>query len=71
MYEQPQPSPLAGFDLPESQTFVEDLQRWVRACQDGTVFCLRGLIQGIRSILDTISSLFKLSGKEGPPHSEF
>ncbi|KAH8107879.1 endoplasmic oxidoreductin [Cristinia sonorae] len=65
-------SPLADSDtFSSSQTFVDDLQRWVRACQEGTVFCLRGLVQGVRSLLATVSSLFKLSGKEGPPRSEF
>ncbi|TCD64625.1 hypothetical protein EIP91_003859 [Steccherinum ochraceum] len=67
----PRPSPPVGAASPDSQKFIDDFQRWVRACQDGTVFCLRGLVQGIRHVVDTVFSLFKLSGKEGPPRTEF
>lgn len=68
---QPRPSPLVGNNLPEFQTFIDDLQRWVRACQDGTVFCVRGLVQGVRSVFKAVSSLFERSGKESPMWHEF
>ncbi|THH31787.1 hypothetical protein EUX98_g2413 [Antrodiella citrinella] len=66
----PRPSPHAGTSGP-SDSFIDDFQRWVRACQEGTVFCIRGLVQGVRDFLNSLSSLFQLSGKEGPPRSEF
>ena len=58
-----------------SQNFLVDLLDriacWVRACRDGTVGCLRGLIDGVTEVLNVAASVFQLSGKEqGPGRSD-
>lgn len=64
-------SPAAGEDGDEGRNLVEDVQKWVRACRDGTVFCVRGLVSAMQSVLEAVSSFFKSSGKENVPRTEF
>lgn len=71
---QPRRSPIAGADAPRP-TFLEEIMGriacLVQACKDGTVGCVYGLLNGMRSIVEALASLFKTSGKERGPHSEF
>ena len=48
-----------------------DLQRWFRVCKQSTVFCVRGILAGLRSAVQAVTKLFQLSGKDRAPHSEF
>ena len=52
------------------QSLLEDMQRWVWACQQGAMDCVRGIILGLNSLIETVTNLFKLSGKENGPHME-
>ena len=71
---QPRRSPVAGVDSPLS-TFLEDMIDRIacvlQACRDGTVGCVNGLLSGIQSVLGALANMFKTSGKERGPHSEF
>ena len=68
--KQPRQSPHAGAGALQ-RTVIEDVQRWIRACKEGTVFCVRGLLAGLRNAVEAVSRLFQLSGKDRAPHSEF
>ncbi len=69
---QPRRSPTAGESGP--QHFIADvLDRiacWVRACRDGTLGCLRGLVDGVNEVLSAATGVFKLSGKDQGPRSD-
>lgn len=68
----PRHSPLATHDRPsKSFPFHIDFERWYCACRDGTLECFRGVLLAIQYVLTTVSGIFKLSGKENGPHSEF
>jgi len=62
-------SPVAGKDT-APDTFLADLLVWLQACRDGTVGCMRGLVEGLWDVLDRVLSLFKMSGKEQGPRSD-
>ena len=62
-------SPVAGKDT-APDTFLADLLVWLQACRDGTVGCVRGLVEGLWDVLDRVVSLFKMSGKEQGPRSD-
>lgn len=50
---------------------MEDLQRWVRACKKGTVFCVRGIVTSLQNALEAVTRLFQVSRKDRAPHVEF
>ncbi|CAL1707294.1 unnamed protein product [Somion occarium] len=66
----PSHSPSADANRPP-RAFFDDVQRWLWACRNGTMDCVRGLLLGLRNLLDALTNIFKLSGKEQGPHSEF
>ncbi|KAI8993030.1 endoplasmic oxidoreductin [Trametes punicea] len=72
----PRHSPGASPSAPPSgpQRFLADtlarLACWVRACRDGTLGCLRGLVDGALEVLRAAAGVFSLSGKEQAPRSE-
>ncbi|KAL6310374.1 endoplasmic oxidoreductin [Sparassis latifolia] len=71
----PHRSPAAGADaLQDAQYFLEELLGrvacWVRACKKGTVGCVQGLLDGARSVLETLESMFQVSGKDQVPRSD-
>ncbi|KAI0930261.1 hypothetical protein AcV5_007022 [Taiwanofungus camphoratus] len=71
--QNPRKSPAAGTDsMPENflQDLLDRVACWVRACRDGTIGCVHGLLDGLRSVLDAVTSAFKLSGKDQAPRSE-
>lgn len=73
LHLQPRKSPAAGTDsMPENflQDLLDRVACWVRACRDGTIGCVHGLLDGLRSVLDAVTSAFKLSGKDQAPRSE-
>ncbi|CDO77316.1 hypothetical protein BN946_scf184775.g6 [Trametes cinnabarina] len=57
-----------------SQRFLLDaLERiacWVRACRDGTLGCLRGLVDSVQELARAAARVFRLSGKDQGPRSE-
>ncbi|EKM54501.1 uncharacterized protein PHACADRAFT_258384 [Phanerochaete carnosa HHB-10118-sp] len=66
----PRQSPLAGSDVLRYE-LLADLQRWLRVCKQSTVFCVRGILAGLRSAIEAVTKLFQLSGKDRAPHIEF
>lgn len=66
----PKQSPLAGKEV-LSYNLVEELHRWLRACKQSTVVCVRGILASLQSAVEAITRLFQLSGKDRAPHSEF
>ncbi|KAL4252812.1 EROs family protein [Abortiporus biennis] len=66
----PRHSPFAGSDIPPHQGFISELQRWMKACKEGTVECVRGVIEGVLTLLQIFTSIFKLSGKDQPPRTD-
>ncbi|OBZ68243.1 Endoplasmic reticulum oxidoreductin-1 [Grifola frondosa] len=72
--QKPRHSPVAGSDA-APQHFLEDLLGrvacWVRACRDGTLGCLQGFVDGVTALLRAAIGVFRLSGKEQGPRSEF
>lgn len=69
MIQARQTAPVGAHAPPHA--LLGDVQRWLRACKEGTVFCVRGLLAGARSVVDAVAKLFQLSGKDRVPHSEF
>ncbi|TBU56372.1 endoplasmic oxidoreductin [Dichomitus squalens] len=67
-------SPVANGPFSPQNFLIDLLDRigcWVRACRDGTVGCLRGLIDGVTEILNVATSVFRISGKDqGPGRSD-
>ncbi|EJF65331.1 endoplasmic oxidoreductin [Dichomitus squalens LYAD-421 SS1] len=67
-------SPVANGPFSPRNFLIDLLDRigcWVRACRDGTVGCLRGLIDGVTEILNVATSVFRISGKDqGPGRSD-
>ncbi|KIP04225.1 hypothetical protein PHLGIDRAFT_129668 [Phlebiopsis gigantea 11061_1 CR5-6] len=66
---QPRRSPPAGQE--SKYYFVEDLQRWVRACKEGTVFCVKGLLTDLQNAVEAVTRIFQVSRKDRAPHVEF
>ncbi|KZT08353.1 endoplasmic oxidoreductin [Laetiporus sulphureus 93-53] len=58
-----QRSPVTGKQLAWSGKFMDDLVSWVRACKDGTVDCVHGLVDVFQSLLSAVMDIFALSGK--------
>ncbi|KAJ3480034.1 hypothetical protein NLI96_g8643 [Meripilus lineatus] len=67
----PKPRHTHTANTPTSPSFLTQIQRWWQACKEGTVDCVRGLVAGIQDMLEALLGLFKLSGKDQIPHSEF
>ncbi|CCM01496.1 uncharacterized protein FIBRA_03550 [Fibroporia radiculosa] len=65
----PHRSPGVGADV-ISGNLLGDVLAWVRACRDGTVGCMRGLIDGLRTVLSAVLEVFEVSGKEQGPRSD-
>jgi len=69
----PHRSPLAGsrnVDEDFLETILARIACWVRACKDGTVGCLQGLVDAVLGLLNAFKSVFTLSGKEQGPRSD-
>ncbi|OSD06861.1 endoplasmic oxidoreductin [Trametes coccinea BRFM310] len=49
---------------------LERVACWVRACRDGTLGCLRGLVDGVVEVARAAAGVFRLSGKDQGPRSE-
>ncbi|KAK7687020.1 hypothetical protein QCA50_009519 [Cerrena zonata] len=66
----PSHSPNAQADRPP-QGLLEGLQRWIWACKKGTIECVREILSGLSEWVESVTNIFKLSGKENGPHMEF
>ncbi|KAI0743525.1 endoplasmic oxidoreductin [Daedaleopsis nitida] len=69
----PRRSPAAGEAGTPQRVLADVLDRvacWVRACRDGTLGCLRGLVDGLAELVSTATDVFKLSGKDQVPRSD-
>jgi len=65
----PRHSPTAGRDLAPGN-LLEDVLEWVRACRDGTVGCVKGLVDGLQTLVSAVVGTFKMSGKDQGPRSD-
>ncbi|KAI0075105.1 endoplasmic oxidoreductin [Panus rudis PR-1116 ss-1] len=50
---------------------IEDIQRWLLACQRGTIDCVLDFVYRIWDGVKEVAGMFRVSGKERGPHSEF
>ena len=66
-------SPAAGASGASGEFLVDVLDKlacWFRACRDGTLGCLRGLVDGATEVVRAATSVFRLSGKDQIPRSD-
>ncbi|RPD74320.1 endoplasmic oxidoreductin [Lentinus tigrinus ALCF2SS1-7] len=66
-------SPAVGSSGASGEFLADVLDKiacWFRACRDGTVGCLRGLVDGVSEILGVAMGMFRLSGKDQVPRSD-
>ncbi|KAH9931060.1 endoplasmic oxidoreductin [Epithele typhae] len=67
----PPPAGQAGAPQDMFSDVLEKLAFWVRACRDGTIECVQGVLDVLSGVVEAVTSVFRLSGKDqGPGRSD-